>query len=105
MMIRRITVFTIILFTAGLQFSSAAETGLRKYAGEFMSIDVSARAQAMGGAFSSLSDDVYATFYNPAGLVQVQSMQIGFTHFFYIALKCVVTVKRGREENSNINDT
>lgn len=80
MMIRRITAFTIILFMAGLQFSSAAETGLRKYAGEFMSIDVSARAQAMGGAFSSLSDDVYATFYNPAGLVQVKSMQIGFTH-------------------------
>ncbi len=60
--------------------STLADTGFRKYAGEFMAIDVSARAQAMGGAFSSLSNDVYASFYNPAGLVQVQSTQIGFTH-------------------------
>jgi hypothetical protein len=61
-------------------FSSSIAAELRKYAGEFMAIDVSARAQALGGAFSSLSDDVYASFYNPAGLVQVRSTQIGFTH-------------------------
>lgn len=60
--------------------SLQAETGFRKYAGEFMSIDVSARAQSMGGAFSAISDDAYAAFYNPAGLAQVQSTQIGFTH-------------------------
>lgn len=60
--------------------SLLAGTGFRKYAGEFMSIDVSARAQAMGGAFSALANDVYATFYNPAGLVQIQSMQLAFTH-------------------------
>ncbi len=59
---------------------SYAETGFRKYAGEFMAIDVSARAQALGGAFSALSGDVYATFYNPAGLTQIQSTQIAFTH-------------------------
>lgn len=64
----------------GANISLAAGTGLRKYAGEFMSIDVSARAQALGGAFSAISNDVYGSFYNPAGLVQVQSMQIGFTH-------------------------
>jgi len=57
-----------------------ADTGFRRYAGEFMAIDVSARAQALGGAFSALSNDVYATFYNPAGLAQIQSAQVGFTH-------------------------
>lgn len=62
------------------QASLRADSGFRKYAGEFMSIDVSARAQAMGGAFSPLSDDVYATFYNPAGLVQIQTTQVAFTH-------------------------
>ncbi len=56
------------------------DSGFRRYAGEFMAIDVSARAQAMGGAYSSLANDVFAAFYNPAGMVQIQSTQIGFTH-------------------------
>ncbi len=60
--------------------SSISAQEFRKYAGEFMSIDVSARAQAMGGAFSSVSDDVFAAFYNPAGLAQITSTQLGFTH-------------------------
>lgn len=59
---------------------AGADTGFRKYAGEFMSIDVSARARAMGGAFSAVSNDVYAAFYNPAGLAQLSSMQLGVTH-------------------------
>jgi len=54
--------------------------GIRKYAGEFMAIDVSARAQALGGAFTAMSNDVYASFYNPAGLVQIDGLQVGFTH-------------------------
>jgi len=60
--------------------SSLQAQGIRKYAGEFMAIDVSARAQALGGAFTAMSDDVYASFYNPAGLVQVDGLQVGFTH-------------------------
>lgn len=80
MMVKRFSLFVLMLLVISGQQLISAETGLRKYAGEFMSIDVSARAQAMGGAFSSLSDDVYATFYNPAGLVQIRSTQIGFTH-------------------------
>ena len=79
MTIRRIFVF-IILSLMVLQLSSTAQTNFRRYAGEFMSIDVSARARSMGGAFSAVSNDVYATFYNPAGLPQVQSAQLGFTH-------------------------
>jgi hypothetical protein len=75
------TVLGFVILVFGIScFSPTKSAELRKYAGEFMSIDVSARAQAMGGAFSSLSDDVYATFYNPAGLVQVRSTQVGFTH-------------------------
>lgn len=60
--------------------SAVADTGFRKYAGEFMTIDVSARGQALGGAFTALANDVYATFYNPAGLSQLTATQIGFTH-------------------------
>ncbi len=69
-----------LLLFVGLCGVVSAETGFRKYAGEFMAIDVSARAQAMGGAFTSHTGDVFATFYNPAGLMKVQSTQIAFTH-------------------------
>jgi hypothetical protein len=69
-----------LLLLMGCIGGLSAETGFRKYAGEFMAIDVSARAQAMGGAFTSQAGDVYATFYNPAGLMKVQSTQIAFTH-------------------------
>lgn len=57
-----------------------ADTGFRKYAGEFMAIDVSPRSQAMGGAFIALANDVSAAYHNPAGLVQIQSTQVGIMH-------------------------
>jgi hypothetical protein len=61
-------------------FEVYAETGFRKYAGEFMSIDVSPRSQAMGGSFIAVANDVSAAFHNPAGLVQIQSMQAAIMH-------------------------
>ena len=78
-MIYKKTVFCLLTLAFFFQ-SAVADTGFRRYAGEFMAIDVSARAQALGGAFSALSNDVYATFYNPAGLAQIQTTQVGFTH-------------------------
>jgi hypothetical protein len=52
----------------------------RKYAGEFMDIGVDARAQAMGGALSSLEAGVTSIYYNPAGMINVQKTQISFMH-------------------------
>ncbi len=40
-----------------------------KYAGEFMKIPVGARAIGMGGAFSAVTDDATAPYWNPAGMV------------------------------------
>lgn len=37
------------------------------------------RANAMGSAFSSVADDIYAIFYNPAGLNMIKDWQTGFT--------------------------
>ncbi len=45
-----------------------------------MAIDVSPRAQALGGSFVALCEDVTAGYYNPAGLVQVQATQFAFMH-------------------------
>jgi hypothetical protein len=39
----------------------------------------SARARAMGGAYTGVVDDVSAVFFNPAGLAQVHNgVQVGF---------------------------
>ncbi len=67
-----INVLTCGAFSADFQF--------RKYAGEFMSIGVDARAQAMGGAYTSLSAGVSSLFYNPAGINSIQQPEISFMH-------------------------
>ena len=38
---------------------------------------VGAKAQALGGAFTGVSDDYTALFYNPAGLGQIETIQAG----------------------------
>jgi hypothetical protein len=58
----------------------AGDLQFRKYAGEFMSIGVDARAQGMGGAVSSLSTGVASLFYNPAGIKAIQKTEISFMH-------------------------
>lgn len=46
-----------------------------RYAGEFLEIGVGSRASAMGGAFSTLADDGFGFYWNPAGCARVFNMQ------------------------------
>jgi len=46
----------------------------------FLKIGTSSRAEAMGGAFTAVANDVDATYWNPAGLMQLRRSSIGFTH-------------------------
>lgn len=52
----------------------------QKYAAEFLTIGVGARALGMGGAFVAISDDATAVYWNPAGLVQLQKKEIVLMH-------------------------
>lgn len=52
---------------------------------QFLDMGVSARAVAMGQAFAAISDDATAVFYNPAGLTQLDSREVLFTHLSYVA--------------------
>ncbi len=45
---------------------------------QFENTDVGARASAMNGAFTSVSDNSLAVFYNPAGLGQISDREFSF---------------------------
>lgn len=46
----------------------------------FLKIGPSARAESMGGAFTATVDDVDASYWNPAGLMQLKRTTIGLSH-------------------------
>ena len=46
----------------------------------FLKVEAGARAAAMGGAFTAVSDDVSSVFYNPAGPALVQNNEILLSH-------------------------
>lgn len=49
-------------------------------AGQILKISVGARAASMGESYVAAADDVYAGYWNPAGLIYVGTSQIGFMH-------------------------
>jgi len=47
---------------------------------QLLKISVGAKAVSMGESYVAAADDVYAVYWNPAGLTQVETNQIGFMH-------------------------
>lgn len=54
-------------------------------AAPFLTIGVGARANALGGAFVSVANDVTALHWNPAGIATVDEMQLALIHSDWIA--------------------
>ncbi|MFH1726475.1 MAG: PorV/PorQ family protein [Elusimicrobiota bacterium] len=52
---------------------------------EFLNIDVDARGIAMGGAFSAVTADAYALYWNPAGLSSIPRISAAAMHNEYFA--------------------
>jgi hypothetical protein len=50
----------------------------------FLKIGIGPRAIAMGEAQVALADDVYATYWNPAGLARLATAEAGFAHAQYL---------------------
>jgi hypothetical protein len=73
-------IFSTILLVLIFVLNSHSATGVGKYAGEFMSIGVGARALGMGGAFTAIANDVTAGFWNPAGLSKINYPQLSLMH-------------------------
>ncbi|TFG99976.1 MAG: PorV/PorQ family protein [Calditrichales bacterium] len=72
-------VITIIfIFAAGI---FAQNPNLGTAGAQFLKIPISARAVALGGAFTAMADDATAVFWNPAGIANIKDNS---AHFSYI---------------------
>ena len=60
--------------------SAAGTTGA-----DFLNLPIGARAAAMGGAYSAISDEASAVYWNPAGLVQIPKLSAVFMRSQYVA--------------------
>lgn len=57
-----------------------------KYSNEFLSIGVGARALGMGNSVVSSTNDIYATYWNPAALLETRyDIEAGYMHSEYFA--------------------
>ncbi|MBM3307452.1 MAG: PorV/PorQ family protein [Candidatus Eisenbacteria bacterium] len=54
--------------------------GANKYAGEFLTHGVGARALGMGSAFVAVADDATAGYWNPAGVADVEGRSVQLMH-------------------------
>lgn len=55
-------------------------------AGQFLKIAPGARALGMGGTYVGVSDDIYAAYYNPAGIaINKGNGQVAFSHTQWLA--------------------
>lgn len=77
---RRVSFFSLILFSCFNFANIQGKTTVAKYASAFMESGVGARALAMGGAFVALTEDVTSLYWNPAGLAGMEKMQIHGMH-------------------------
>jgi hypothetical protein len=80
----RLTLLLAILISlpSGVAQAAGELGGLRvaTSSGTFLKIGINPRAEAMGGAWTPLSNDASAAWYNPAGLVQLANRQV-FTSY------------------------
>jgi hypothetical protein len=76
--------FVVLTLVCMLPVAGSADTKpfakVGTYALQFLKIGVSPRATAMGGAFIALADDATATYWNPAGMVDLTKTTISLNH-------------------------
>jgi len=86
--------FLLILFSVFILFSNTYLhsqifrdiTKVGTTAGQFLKIGPGARALSMGGAYVGVSDDIYAVYYNPAGVaINKGNGQAAFNHTQWLA--------------------
>lgn len=82
---RRLYPFIAVVLAAAFQLWNPAGVEaqgltLAKYANDFLQIGVGGRALGMGGAYTSVANDVTAGYWNPAGLARIKFPEIMLMH-------------------------
>lgn len=72
---RLAALLALLALAAGAASATNVNTGTA--GAEFLTLGAGARAGGMADAFSAVSDDAYALYYNPAGLTQMTGSQLG----------------------------
>ena len=78
--------FTILFIfcLAGISFSQNANLGTS--GAQFLQVPIGARESAMGGAVVGLTGDASSVFWNPAGIVKVNSVEAQFSYLNWFDL-------------------
>lgn len=75
-----------IFLLLSLCITMQAQAQIRKYSNEFLNIGVGARGLGMSGAQVASVNDVYSSYWNPAGLMQTESnFSLALMHSEYFA--------------------
>jgi hypothetical protein len=70
-------VFAVVLFSGPV---CVAEDGDGGQPGAFLNLGVGVRALTLGKAYTALADDAEATYWNPAGLAQIERFDFSFMY-------------------------
>jgi hypothetical protein len=73
------------LLAPGRAFAQEPFAKVGTYPLQFLKIPPSARAAGMGNAFAALANDASATYWNPAGLVELTRTAVRLEHTFWPA--------------------
>jgi hypothetical protein len=85
-LLKRAAVLLVVgLLVAGIPVHAQEFAKVGTAGAKFLEIPVGARGVAIGNAYSALSNDATAMFWNPAGLVQVQGANVWVERTAYLA--------------------
>lgn len=83
----RYTKIAIVVFSFSLSYGqiTGSVSNVATTAASFLDIGIGARSLSMGGAFVAIADDPTALYWNPAGIVSIESPMAHFYHSPWIA--------------------
>lgn len=70
----------VLALGTGVVLTMFCISGMALAAGSYIDMQMGPRPQAMGGAFVAVADDVNASYWNPAGIPQMETPTLGFMH-------------------------
>ncbi len=77
---KRLVILTLVALIVPVSAHADFFEKVGTFGAQFLEIGTTARATAMGSAFTAVADDASSVFWNPAGLVEVRSSEVQVSH-------------------------